>query len=332
MSNHLSPHTQALLLLTAPLVFGRNSEPADTLAGRELRRLVAHLSEIGATLADLVFEESDGLATLCEPAVDPDRLRALLGRGFQLSQAMEFWQARAIWVVGTPDDAYPSRLLDRMGDSAPPLLYGCGDPSLLGSGGIAVVGSRRVDDDLMEITRGIGRLAAMAGCTVVSGGAKGVDQASMQGALEEGGHSVGMLADNLARAAMARENLDALEDGKLTLVSPYDPQVGFNVGNAMGRNKLIYALADVGLVVQSDLNTGGTWAGAVEQLTRYHFVPVYAVVGEEPSPGIQALCGKGALEWPAPATAEEFLALLETPATATPPPPAGPQPTLPGFE
>ena len=48
-------------------------------------------------------------------------------------------------------------------------------------------------------------------------------------------------------------------DGQLVLASPYDPSAGFNVGNAMQRNKFIYALADAALVVNSDLNRGGTW-------------------------------------------------------------------------
>jgi len=39
-----------------------------------------------------------------------------------------------------------------------------------------------------------------------------------------------------------------------------------SVGGAMGRNKLIYGLADFGVVVSSDHKTGGTWGGAVEAL------------------------------------------------------------------
>ena len=71
---------------------------------------------------------------------------------------------------------------------------------------------------------------------------------------------------------MNREHRNLLLDGQLVLISPYDPSAGFNVGNAMQRNKLIYALADTSLVVSSDLNKGGTWAGAVEQLDKLKFV------------------------------------------------------------
>ena len=58
----------------------------------------------------------------------------------------------------------------------------------------------------------------------------------------------------------------ALERGDLCLVTPYSPNAGFSVGAAMGRNRLIYCLADYAIVVASDAEKGGTWAGATEAL------------------------------------------------------------------
>jgi predicted Rossmann fold nucleotide-binding protein DprA/Smf involved in DNA uptake len=43
----------------------------------------------------------------------------------------------------------------------------------------------------------------------------------------------------------------------------------------MGRNKLIYALADYGLVVSAEHKKGGTWEGAVEELKRTPGRPVF---------------------------------------------------------
>jgi len=90
------------------------------------------------------------------------------------------------------------------------------------------------------------------------------------------------------------------------LISPYDPSAGFNVGNAMQRNKLIYALADASLVVSSDLNKGGTWTGAVEQLDKLKFVPVYVRSTSGSSLGLDALRSKGARPWPNPQDADAF--------------------------
>ncbi len=177
---------------------------------------------------------------------------------------------------------------------------------LLESGWLAVIGSRHVDDSLIDYTMVVGRLAARSARKIVSGGAKGIDQAAMRGALEAGGKVSGVIADSLEKTTMNREHRNLLLDGQLVLISPYDPSAGFNVGNAMQRNKLIYALADASLVVSSDLNKGGTWAGAIEQLDKLKFVPVYVRSTGGSSPGLDALRSKGALPWPNPQDADAF--------------------------
>jgi predicted Rossmann fold nucleotide-binding protein DprA/Smf involved in DNA uptake len=114
------------------------------------------------------------------------------------------------------------------------------------------------------------------------------------------------MSDSLERAAVARENLEPLMDHRLLVVSPYDPAAGFNVGNAMQRNKVVYALADAGLVVTSDFEKGGTWTGAIEQLERFHFVPVFVRNGDKAGRGNSALIQRGGLPWPNPENASEL--------------------------
>ena len=306
MTPTLSPNTQAILLLTAPLIAGRGTSSSELLSPGEYKRLARHLREIQREPADLVSPNASDLLRACQPVIDEARLQRLLGRGFLLSQVIERWQARAIWVVSRADAEYPRRLKARMREDAPAVIYGCGDISLLELGGLAVVGSRHVDDSLIDYTMAVGRLAARAGRTLVSGGAKGIDQAAMRGALEAGGKVSGVLADSLEKTTMNREHRNLLLDGQLVLISPYDPSAGFNVGNAMQRNKLIYALADASLIVSSDLNKGGTWAGAIEQLDKLKFVPVYVRSVSGSSPGLEALRSKGALLWPNPQDTDGF--------------------------
>lgn len=306
MTPVLSPNTQAILLLTAPLIAGRGTASSDLLSPGEYKRLARHLREIQRQPADLLSPDAAEILRACQPVIDESRLQKLLARGFLLSQVIERWQARAIWVVSRADAEYPRRLKARLREDAPAVLCGCGDMALLETGGLAVVGSRHVDDALIDYTMTVGRLAARSGRTLVSGGAKGIDQAAMRGALEGGGKVCGVLADSLEKTAMSREHRNLLLDGQLVLISPYDPNAGFNVGNAMQRNKLIYALADASLVVSSDLNKGGTWAGAVEQLDKLKFTPVFIRSTGGTSAGLDGLRKKGALPWPNPQDVDSF--------------------------
>ncbi len=310
MNMPLSPNAQAILLLTAPLIAGRNQASTDLLTFGEYKKLARFLHEKQRQPSDLLAQDAGALIEECRLVIVSDRLKRLLERGFLLSQALDRWQARAIWVVSRADDNYPMRIKKHLKGDAPPVLYGCGDAAILDTGGLAVVGSRHVDEALVSYTESVGRLAAAARCTIVSGGARGIDQAAMRGALEAGGKVSGVMADSLERTAMNRDHRNLLMEGQLVLISPYDPSAGFNVGNAMQRNKVIYALSDVALVVSSDLEKGGTWAGAVEQLEKLRLVPVYVRTNGENGNGLEALRKKGALPWPEPISPDAFVEAL----------------------
>ena len=310
MNNHISDNTKAILLLTAPLLIGKGKADVSPLTLPEYNKLARYLAEAGNEPADLLKQGWRELFTEWQSGFETKRIGSLLERGFLLSQAINHWQERAIWVVSRADAEYPQRIKARLGAKAPAVLYGCGNQGLLEDGGLAVVGSRKVSDELVEYAESIGSLAATSGCTILSGAARGVDQAAMRGALRRWGTAIGVLTGDLEREVVNREHREMLMEGHLALLSPYDPKVGFNVGHAMQRNKLIYALADAGLVIESDHGKGGTWTGAVEQLEKLCFVPVYARDEGEIGPGLKALRGKGALAWPNPETPDEFKALL----------------------
>src|SRR5262245_45308640 len=244
----LTPNTQVALLLTAPLIDGLSESSTELFTPSEYRRLCSLLKMANLEPGHLLSVNTEDLATELRAVVDDPRLQNLLERGFQLTQALERWQSRAIWVAGHLDDHYPSKLKDRLKEQSPSVIYGCGEASLLDDGGLAVVGSRSVDEWLIEYTQNIGRLAAQTNTSIVSGGARGIDQAAMRGVLDAGGSAIGVLSDSLERAVLARENRDLIFDQKLTLISPYDPAAGFNIGHAMQRNKLIYALSEIALV------------------------------------------------------------------------------------
>lgn len=115
----------------------------------------------------------------------------------------------------------------------------------------------------------------------------------MLAAFDCDGPVVGVLADSLEQRLRDSDTRRGVLEDRLCLVTPYKPSMGFTVANAMGRNKVIYALARRTFVVMADLDKGGTWAGAVEWLRRD---PTGVAVWTGPGAGAgnEALVNRGA--------------------------------------
>lgn len=312
MAKHLlSPDTQAILLLCAS--FGQDRSQLQPLTLSEYNLLAGWLVENHMSPRDLLDPTSrDRLAKITLDKLDTDRLRALLERGVMLSLAVEQWTLQGLWILGRGDSQYPKRLKQRLKHSAPPILYGVGNIELLSIGGLAVVGSRDVDEEALGYTHRVVTTGAGIGINVISGGARGVDRAAMQGVLEAGGTAVGVLADSLTKAAVAKNYRTGIKEGRLTLISAYDPNASFNTGNAMGRNKYIYALADHALVISCSEGKGGTWAGALEALKKIKDVPVFVRMQGNVPEGNQQLLFNGAKIFPDEPWNNSLLELLAT--------------------
>ncbi|WP_166267329.1 DNA-processing protein DprA [Providencia sp. M-27] len=272
-STLLSPTAQATLLLTS--YFSKtSSEAAKPLTNTEWGRFALWLKEKSTTPADLLMTDPKALLHgWYDARISMERIIELLSRGHSLALAMEKWQRAGLWVVTRSDPEYPKRLKQRLKTDCPPVLFGCGNKSLLNAGGLAVIGSRNASEPDLAFTEQIGAKAAVEGIAIVSGGARGVDETVMQGAIKQGGVVIGIMADSLLKASTSRKWRKGVMDGHTVLVSPFYPEAGFSVGNAMARNKYIYCLADSSLVIHSG-KKGGTLNGAEENLKKT-WVPLW---------------------------------------------------------
>lgn len=293
----ITPDSQTLLLLCSQVGLG-NEPKRPPLTLREWNLLARKLQDKGLRPAALLewrvgdFERELGLAT-----DEAGRLVALLERHGALAIALERLASLGIHPLTRADAGYPQRYRQRLKESAPVVLFYAGEKTLLGQPGIAVVGSRHLDQVGQACAEFVGNACGLSGMVLYSGGAKGVDTISMDAALRARGTAVGVLADSLEKAVRNYEA--ALRRGDLCLITPYSPNAGFSVGAAMGRNRLIYGLADYAIVVASDAEKGGTWAGAIEAL-KNGWIPVFVAEYENMPAGNRLLLQKGARPFPHP--------------------------------
>ncbi|MDX2468918.1 MAG: DNA-processing protein DprA [Acidimicrobiia bacterium] len=281
--------TMTVLVLASR--FGDRKRPS--LSAEMWHNLVSLLADSGHSPDDL-FDRQPGLSEI--PGLDAelaDRLSILLDGAGAVAFEYEELRRKGVEAIGIGDETYPGRLTQLLATAAPPVLFAVGETQLLGSGGVGVVGSRNVEPEAADVAQEVAQMAVDLGKTVVSGGAQGVDKLAMNAAFVAGGQVVGVLADSLLQRIRRADTLRALDAGNTCLITQQHPETGFSATAAMARNKIVYALSDLTVVVATDSDKGGTWAGASEALSRgYGRVAVWRGVGE--GPGNSALERLGA--------------------------------------
>jgi len=287
----LPDEAKAILLLTSH--FSKTSYGNEKpLTISEWRRFESWLKQNEASPAELL---KPNLETLLEKwrdnKVSCERITHLLSRSHSLALAVEKWHRANLWWITQSDRLYPPLITKRLHCKSPPVLFGCGNQELLDVGGLAVVGSRNADKNDLGYAEQIGVKAATEGIAIVSGGARGVDEASMLGAMKSGGSVIGVLADNLLKTATSSKWRTGLMENRVALVSPFYPEAGFNIGHAMQRNQYIYCLSNSAMVVHCG-NKGGTLTGARENLKR-NWVPLWVKPTNDRNTANEELVNKG---------------------------------------
>jgi DNA processing protein len=278
----------ALACTTLATAGDRSAKP---LSPTDWSGLSASLKAAEMRPRDLLGLDADSIATRLGIGIDPaTRLSALMSRGGQLALELERLESLGIWVISQVDDDYPADLVGRLGRTAPPVLFGSGPRSALNEQSIAVVGSRDADDPALAYASRLGARCAGQGFGIVSGAARGIDITAMMGAVESGGKAIGITVDPLERLVRRSELRSAIADELLTLATPFHPGAHWHQGNAMRRNRLIYAISCAAVVVTTAAGSGGTWAGAIEDL-KGSWVPLH--VRDDGSQGNRLLISEG---------------------------------------
>ena len=168
----------------------RHSALIGFLGGRLAAALGGRDHRLGGVLA---LREDELIAAVAGPRAD--EARTFLS-GFEPEGARRVLDRLGQGAVCRHTGSYPRSLL-ALAD-APPVIYFTGRADALGellAGPVAtLVGPRTPSRYALEVAHDLGRALAVAGVTVVSGLALGVDGAVHRGALDGGGHPLAVLA------------------------------------------------------------------------------------------------------------------------------------------
>ena len=161
---------------------------------------------------------------------------------------------------------------------------------------VAIVGTRRADEDAKSFAYELGWRMASAGRVVISGGAAGIDGAAHRGALDAGGLTVAVLATGLKQA------FPAAHAGMFAEISRSGALICEQLSRAsaaprwifLKRNRLVAALASAVVIVQAPVRSGALATARIANSLKRRVFSVPAAPWDPRGSGCLQLLAAGA--------------------------------------
>lgn len=220
----------------------------------------------GSAVGDLILQQGlspkdlyhASAAELEEEGTLPEGLIRKL-KGTSLSQAekiLRHCEALHIWLMTPEDEDYPPRL--RQIYQVPLVLYGVGQRSFLSKELlITMVGARKATKLGGQSAYDLAQDLVQYGFGVVSGLAMGIDSCAHQGALDQGGLTIGVTGCGLT-VDYPKGNLELRRriGKKGVIVGEYPPDYGVHPSNFPVRNRILSGLSLGTVVVEASAKSG----------------------------------------------------------------------------
>lgn len=216
--------------------------------------------------------------------------RSLLERA---EREMDFIRDKHIGIHYFTDDSYPKRMLEAI--DAPLLLYSSGPCNLNEGHIVSIVGTRhatqygiRVCEDIVK-----GLNEKLQQVVVISGLAYGIDIAAHRAALKYNVPTVAVLAQGLNKIYPSTHRNDAVNIVRKggAIVTDYQSQDRIYKGNFLARNRIIAAMSDCTIVVESADKGGALVTASLAQSYNRDVFAIPGRVGDEFSRGCNRLIG-----------------------------------------
>ena len=248
-------------------------------------------------MARALRETDDAASLLASSGLSEQQIQQFHHLPSQQIAATEAWLngSASHHLLTALDDNYPDAL--REIHRFPALLYIQGDPALLSSVQLAMVGSRHCSHYGRRWGEWFGQQLAQSGLTITSGLARGIDGIAHRAALDVEGKTVAVLGSGLQRLypkhhrALAEE---IVEKGG-AVISEFPLTMPPQAINFPRRNRIISGLSRGVLVVEATIKSGSlvTARYALEQNRNVYALP--GALGNPGSAGTHWLIQQGAL-------------------------------------
>lgn len=204
---------------------------------------------------------------------------------------METCSERNVWVRGLGDASFPCLLAAC--DDAPVRIFGIGDCDLNVAHRVAVVGTRRCTPWGVDFTTSLVRDLSQAvdGLVIISGLAYGTDVTAHKAALAEGVPTVAVVAHGMDTIYPAEHRSVAariVREGG-AVVTEYPLGTRIHRSNFLARNRIIAGMADITIVVESDIRGGAMSTARFANLYNREVGAVPGRVTDQFSRGTNAL-------------------------------------------
>lgn len=169
---------------------------------------------------------------------------------------MQSIQKAGIKWVTIYDENYPGRLKQTY--DPPTVLYYRGEILMQDQKAIAVVGARKITGLGKEVTEKFTQDLVLAGFTIVSGLARGVDSVAHRQAVDNGGRTLAILGGGLNRIYPPENNslAEKIASGFGAVLSEFPPEKISLPGNFPARNRIIAGLSQAVLVTEGSWDSG----------------------------------------------------------------------------
>lgn len=247
------------------------------------------LSGVGALLG---MDVSGVRRTLELSEREAYRICVLVSRVMPFSYALERFMEAGIDIVTVDEPGYPQRLIERLDDKAPPMLYYCGELSLASWPGIAMVGEAS-RPGAAECAREISEQAGRAGITMIAGDEPGAGRLAEDMMFKTGGRHILCLAGAMSDRIYQPGISEMIAGNRALALSVVHPDTRYTISHALGRNKFLYALSNAAFIMSLPHERGALWNGVCSAM-RCEWIRRVYVIDDPALPANKKLIDQGA--------------------------------------